>query len=224
MTELIDASTSTSPRLQSICNSRTEPKFTRTECEETETLILPNDMSFPKASIDPKLIRLQKDVTEFITSVILKHENELYNLFQKQTPEKLEDILGFTTNKIISIIQLLTSKFFNDIYFRIQNNTKDSKTLLVEEMCIFADYGAHILLDKLCRLTFHVHLDIVRENLDITSIDIYNKCLLKEINTSILSLNLLHMLSKSEQDNIPFQHVPEGYEPFQIVIDKNIEI
>lgn len=197
---------------------------TKENIEDIETLNLPDDMSFPKASVDPKLLRLQKDVTEFITSVILKHETELYDLFKKQFPEKLEDILGLTTNKIITIIQLMTSKFFNDIYRRIQNHNKDQKTLLVEEMSTFADYGPHILLDKLCRLTFHVHLDIARENLDVTDIEIYKKCLLKEINTSILSLNLLHMLSKGEHDDIPFQHVPEGYEPFRIIIDKNIEI
>ena len=194
------------------------------DSEDIESLSLPDDMSFPKATVDPKLIRLQKDVTEFVTSVILKHENELYDLFKRQFPNQLEDILGLTTNKIISIIQLMTSKFFNNIYRQIQNNTNDPRKILVEEMCKFADYGPHILLDKLCRLTFHIHLDIARENLDFTNIEIYKKCLLKEINTSILSLNLLHILSKGDGDDIPFQHVPEGYEPFQIIIDKNIEI
>lgn len=187
-------------------------------------LVLPDDMSFPKATVNPKLIRLQKEVTEFITSVILKHELELYNLFQSKMPLLTEDILGLTSSKIITMIQLMTMKFYNTIYKKIQVGTTDPMTTLVKEMTTFAEYGPHVLLDKLCRLTFHVHLDIARENLDVNNIEIYSKCVLKEINTSILSLNLLHMLSKGENDDIPFVHVPNDYEPFQIVIDKNIEI
>lgn len=220
------------PATQTLMNKEHVPMFHKRLLNTTPdlptmeqyTLELPDDMSFPKASVNAKLLRLQKEVTEFITSVILKHERELYDLFKKQMPQLLEDTLGLTTNKIITIIQLMTMKFYNSTYKKVQDRLNDPVVKLIEEMVTFAEYGPHILLDRLCRLTFHIHLDIARENLDVTTIEIYEKCLLKEINTSILSMNLLHVLSKSENDDVQFQNVPDNYEPFKIIIDKNIEI
>jgi hypothetical protein len=207
-------------------NTENDPKDNSTDNleEDTTGYVLPDDMSFPKASVDPILLKLQKEVTEFVTSVILKHEGDLYDLMKKQFPDQLEDILGLTTNKIISMITLLTNNFYNKLYFDVQNKVDSKLVDLVNEMSEFAKYGPHILLDKIIRITYHVHLDVDREKLQIDNKDIYLKCVLQDINLSLLSFNLLHVLSKGPDDDTPFAIVPKGELPFNIIVEKNLQI
>ena len=40
----------------------------------------------------------------------------------------------------------------------------------------------------------------------------------------MLSKNLLHIMSKADDENTPFIKIPEGETAFNIIIDKNIEI
>lgn len=190
--------------------------------------VLDNDMAFPKATIDPKLIKLQSDVTVFVTSVILKHEKEFYRLVNTHFAAEFESILGNTTASIISMITETTNKFYNNLYFDIQNSNNTDLAKIIIEMCKLVDYGPHILLDKLLRLTLEIHLDVVREQLAFTDrkslrdYDLYEKSVLMQINTSLLSLNLLHIFSKGPDENGPFVVIPPGEKPFDIVIDKNI--
>ena len=186
-------------------------------------LVLDDDMTFPKASIDPKLIKLQKDVTEFVTSVILKHEAEFFLLVKKLFVSKMEYLLGTTNKSIIEMIKETIVKFYNNLYFDIQNKKNTDLTKLVLEMCEFAEYGAHILLDKLFRLTVDAHLDVEREQLVIGNEVDYSKSILNQINVYLLSKNLLQILSKGEGEDLPFVIIPEGEKPFSIVIEKNIE-
>lgn len=186
---------------------------------------IPDDLVIPKATVDPKLLLLQKDVTEFVTSVILKHEMELYNFVKNNFPTEIEKILGSTNATIIKMITEITNKFYNKIYFEIQNGFKAPINEVILQMCENIDYGAHVLLDKLIRLTFDAHIDVVREKLVFqkNNLDLYQKSVLNQINIYLLSKNLLHVLSKGEDEDGPFINLPHGQKAFEIVIDKNID-
>jgi len=192
---------------------------------EKYSYILDDDMTFPKATIDPKLIKLQKDVTEFITSVILKHEREFYQLVENNFNSEYENVLGYTRDYIIEMIVRITNKFYNKLYYDIQHNVESDLVKLLLSLCEFTDYGPHILLDKLIRLTLDAHLEISREDLvfNDNKYDIYEKSVLMQLNTYLLSCNLLHILSKGEDEEGPFINIPEGANAFNIVIDKNIK-
>ncbi len=186
---------------------------------------LPDDLSLPRATIDPKLLLLQKEVTEFVTSVILKHEMEFYNFVEKNFPTKKNEILGSTNPNIIKMITEITNKFYNKIYHDIQHKFNTPINPVIFQMCDNAGYGPHILLDKLIRLTIDAHIDVVREKLVIqkNNLDIYQKSVLNQINIYLLSKNLLHILSKGDDDDQPFVDLPPGQKAFDIIIDKNIE-
>ncbi|ANB50395.1 hypothetical protein [Powai lake megavirus] len=196
------------------------------EIEKKAFIIEDDEFVFPKATIDAKLSKLQHDVTEFITSVILKHEREFYELVLNNGKDNIKQILCNTQSIIINFIQLATNKFYNNIYQDIQNKNNTDIANLIIEMSEYADYGPHILLDKLVRLTISIHLDINREQLVLNNFcyDIYEKSLLTQINICILSYNLLHMLSKAPNEDIPFVNIPEGQNAFDIIIDKNIGV
>lgn len=184
-----------------------------------------DDMVFQKARVDPKLVKLQKKVTTFVTSVILKHEREFYKLVYDHIPAKLNSTLCTTNKSIIEMITKTTNKLYNNMYWHIQHGIKSDLTELILSMCQFANYGPHILLDKLVRLTIEVHLDIWRENLILITgkTELYEKSILIEINKTLSSLNLLHILSKGQNDDIAFINIPPGQDAFNIVIDKNIQ-
>lgn len=177
---------------------------------------------FPHAKIDPKLIQLQKDVTEFVTSVILKHEKDFYQLVKDNFNCQYENILGYTRDYIIEMITKATTKFYNQIYSDIQNKRQTPLTTLVYDMTEYTNYGPHILLDKLFRLTLDAHLDVVREDLVFENMDLYDKSVLCQINIYLSSRNLLHVMSKGVDENGPFVDIPEGNNAFQVTIEKNI--
>lgn len=182
------------------------------------------NLFFSQAKIDPTLINLQKDVTEFVTSVILKHEKDFYELVKNNFNGAYENILGYTRNYIIEMITRTTTKFYNQIYADIQHNKKTPLTTLICEMTEYAKYGPHILLDKLFRLTLDAHLDIIREDLIFDDMDLYNKSILCQLNIYLSSRNLLHVMSKGMDENGPFVIIPEGNNAFQVDIEKNIDL
>ena len=190
---------------------------------ETTTKFDNNDdnIVFPKATIDPKLIKLQKESIEFITSIILKHEQEFYKLIKENFPNSIEEILGNTTPVIIKMISETTNKFFNKIYYDIQNNINSGPAQCILSMVQFADYGPHILLDKLIRITLNVHLDIPREKLIIVD-DSYEKTIFQYLNFYLMSYNFLDLLSKKEDDIGDFVYLLDGQVAFNVVIDKNV--
>ena len=185
---------------------------------------LDDDLSFPRATIDGKLIRLQKDVVEFVTSVILKHESEFYHLVKDNFPDKLEEILCITNPSIIEMIVKTTTKFYNNIYHDIQNKKIYGLTQIILDMCEFAEYAPHFLLNKLIYLTVDVHLEIPREKLVIQNndLDLYHKSILIYLNFHLLSHNLLDMFAKTDNENNQFVFPSDGQNAFDIVIDKNI--
>lgn len=182
---------------------------------------IPEDLTFPKATIDPKLYKLQESVVEFVISTILKNESDFYALVEKNCNEKKEDILGTTNPSIIEMITLTTNKFYNKIYLDIQNKNNNELANVVIEMCQHCEYGPHILLDKLLRLTIEAHYDVWREKLTIDNLDLYQKSILTQLSLYLLSKNILHIFSKGDGDDIPFVNVNDG-NAFSISIDKNI--
>ena len=187
--------------------------------------VLEDDLIFPKATIDPKLLKLQKEVTEFVTSVILKHEKEFNDLVNLHFKTQIQQILGTTCRSIIVMITETTNKFYNKIYYDIQHKNNNPLNNIIMELCEYTDYGPHILLDKLLRLTLDAHLEINREQLAVenNNFDLYQKSVLNQINIYLLSKNLLHVLSKGEDDECSFVEIPDGQNAFDIVIDKNID-
>ncbi|XWV26969.1 hypothetical protein QJ857_gp0080 [Tupanvirus soda lake] len=195
------------------------------ECTK-EAYVLEDDMTFPKATVDPKLLKLQKEVTEFVTSVILKHENEFYKLIEKHFKNRMENILGTTCSSIIQMITETTNKFYNKIYYEIQHKQNTPLANVVLEMCEYAEYGPHILLEKLLRLTIDAHIEVNREQLILqnNNYDLYEKSVLNQINVYLLSKNLLHVLSKGPEEDGPFVDIPDGQKAFDVIIDKNIQV
>lgn len=196
------------------------------EIETSDSYEIPEDLIFQKASVDPRLVALQKEVTEFVTSTILKHENEFYQLIKKYFGNKIQDLLGSTCKSIISMITETTNKYYNKIYQDIQHQNHNGLTKLVLNMTKYADYGPHILLDKLLRLTLEAHLEVNREKLVVTNDDysLYEQSVLQQINLYLSSHNLLHILSAGPLDKGEFVNIPTGQQAFDIIIDKNIDV
>lgn len=179
-------------------------------------------MQFPKAKINTDFYKIQSDVSEIVTSIIIYHEKLFYNLIKKDYPNKIKELLASTNSTIILMITKSLNNYFNKVYLQIQNKINNPMTELILKTSEYCNYGPHILLDKMLRITLETHLDIIRENLIIENIDLYLKSVLTEINIFLQSLNLFHVLAKGINDDVPFMDIPEGKLAFDIVIDKNI--
>lgn len=191
---------------------------------EDKEYLIGDDLVFPKATIDPKLYKLQKDVTEFVTSIILKHELDFLGIISQNFPDKIDDILCNTCESINEMIMETTCHFYNKIYREIQNKIPSQLSHTIMEMCECTNYGPHILLDKLFRLTLDAHLEVVREQLswENNDSDLYQKLILNQVNVYLLSHNLLHILSKGPDEDIPFVEIPEKQNVFSIEIYQNM--
>uniref|UniRef100_A0A6C0LRG1 Uncharacterized protein n=1 Tax=viral metagenome TaxID=1070528 RepID=A0A6C0LRG1_9ZZZZ len=185
--------------------------------------LINDDMIFPPATIDSKLISLQKNAVEFISSVILKHEKFFYDLVNKDLLSELESLLGTTDQVILDMITTTTNDFYNKLYFDVQHKNDMEIVKWINEMAILGGYGAHILLDKLIRLTISIHFDIIREELDISNYKKYNDSLHKQLSYLLVNINFLHIFSKAPDDETEFFCVPENSSPFKIIIDKPIK-
>ena len=181
-----------------------------------------DDIIFSKAKIDPNLVLLQAKAVEFVTSVIIKHELELYDLLKQNCPLKMGEILSASNRKIFLMITEITNKFFNDLYASIQHNKQTGAVDLITEMTNLIDYGPHILLDKLVRLTCDTHFDILREELVIENEDAYSKSVLIQINSYLLSKNIIHMLAKGDDEDTAFVNIPEGKKAFDISVNLKV--
>ncbi|BCS82917.1 hypothetical protein QLL95_gp1206 [Cotonvirus japonicus] len=212
-------------------NSLTQ--FLEVNPEEQEYLkssykLTDDELTFPKATINEKLTALQKYATEFIVEVILRHEKEYYDLIEKNIGrEYLKSQLCSTNNIIITAICELTMKFYNKLYHDYQNKIKNGLTQMIDNMNKYTDYGPHVLLDKLFRVTIDVHIEIQREHLIINNeynYDIYEKSINTEIYLVLVPYNLLNALSLSATDDTgDFIIVPNDHKVFNIKIDKNVE-
>lgn len=180
--------------------------------------ILNEDMTFKTVTVDLKYQKVQQKIVEFITSVILKQEKKLYNVAQQHFPNQIESILGLTSKAVFELIRVTTMEFYNKLYFDIQNKCHNPITDFILEISQEMDYGPHVLLDKLVRLTLDTHLEIARETLVLDHIDAYEQSVLTEVNLYLPTLNILHILAKGIDDEIPFKEVPSTEKPFDIDI------
>lgn len=180
---------------------------------------------FSAATHDPKLIRLQKDVTEFVTQIILKHEREYYYFVHNNFHSERIALLGETNKSVIEVIVAMTNKFYNVLYKNIQNSVIGGQEIEILDMCKMADYGPHILLDRLIKLTLDLHIEVVRESLEVNDdYEAYIKSVLKEINYHLISRNLLDYLKKCDDDDTPFMILSDDQDAFSIKIERNVDI
>lgn len=189
---------------------------------DDELEYLDEDLMYQKATLPDRFIQLQEKTCEFVTAVTLEHEKKFFNLVTNHFPDRLE-LLNQTNPTIIEMIVAAIKKFYCSIYYDIQNNTRSVNLDSLSDIGCFADYPLHILLDKLFRLTLDMHLDIIRENLSVDNIEIFTDTLLDEINRYFKDKNIFHIMAKGENDDEPFVPVPDGSNPFDIVIEKNIK-
>ena len=190
---------------------------------ERNTYVLEDDMAFPKASVDPNLLRLRTDVMDFITNVILKHESEFYQLLLNHFPEQVTDLMCNTNKSIIDMIFATTNKFYNSLYLDVQNQNLENPTVeLINDMSSYSKMHYHCLLDTLVRLTVDVHLDVVREQLSIKDVDSHQKTVMNQVNTYYLNTNLLHILShncNAKGHVLEFPILEPGQNAFEICMD-----
>lgn len=187
------------------------------DVNETET-----GMVFPKAGTNPNMFKLQILVRDFITSLVLKHEQTMYKTI---TQNGYDMSYLLTTNKVgIDLIKECTEDFFNSCYNDLQNENITADTTTILEMSYLAEYSPHILLNKLIQVTLDVHIGVVRENLSHESADKYFHGVQAEIEYLFLSsVNLIYILSKGLEDDEDFINITNGRKAFEVVIDKHIE-
>lgn len=180
------------------------------------------DMTFRDINVKINERKLQKLVVEFITSLVLKHEQDFYNLVNDKLNGKF-DILTTTNKAIIEMIIAINNKYYNDLYLSIQNNTENAAKVLVQEMHKLVQYDIYTFLYKMLHLTLEAQIDIYRENLAINNLEIYKKTVLTEINLFLQSTNILDALEHKPDDNLKIPEILPGQIPFNVVIHKNIE-
>ena len=182
-------------------------------------------LDFPKASIDAKLISLQKAVTEFLASVIVRHELAFYQAIKITNIDNVQAILGTTNQTINNMIAASVMNFYNGLYRDIVESRPNTNTEYIFMMCDLATYGPHILLDKLFRLTIDIHFDVIRENLSTSNLQKstsnYEATIINAINICLQNKNLLHILSKGmdEDSALPSPGPSTNLSPFSVTIE-----
>lgn len=156
------------------------------------------DLIFPKASEDIELVDFQKDIIEFITSVILKHEQEFYQLAGKHFANISEILLTTDNQSINEMIKLTTNKFYDDLCRNVNEEHITSTSQIIIDMQIKYKFVPRVLLDELRKLTLDTHLGISREKLILNdnSIDLYQKSILMQLNLYLSSFNMIELFSK----------------------------
>lgn len=191
---------------------------------EAYAIDLSDDMTFPKQAQYENMIKLENETQSFVATLILKHETQFYEIITKNFDCQYEKYLGNTASHIIQMIVEITNKYFNDLYFDIQNKVDNDVTQLVHKMCSYGGYGPHILLDKLIRLVIDSHIEISREKLVCDdTYESFKQSLFVEINIYLSSKDIIHIMAKGINDDTMFIHLSSDQKPFDIVIDKNIE-
>ena len=153
------------------------------------TIDLNDDMTFTKASEDPKLIQLQKDLTELITSIIIKHEMELCTFIDTNFPDS-SDILTTNNNTIPLLINEVNNKFFQKVNLLEPTHL----TNLITTMAAIIDCEPSAFITKLKSITENIHLQIARTQLSRVDNDTYTHTLLNQLNLIFSTINFLHLL------------------------------
>lgn len=190
---------------------------------------LNDDMTFDKPVVPQEAVKLQKEVVEFVTSVIIKHEEHLTKIVMSMHSDSnmVALILGSTHAHIIEMIVALSNDFYNSVYKDVQAHIVDKKeptdlVKLVVKMSGYAKYGPHILLEKLIRYTVDCHTEIIREDLDLFDTESYKYSVLDQINTFIKKNPPLHLFSRRQTENrTEFVVVPDGERAFNVSVSNN---
>ena len=124
----------------------------------------------------------------FITKVIIKHENEFYTMVcDNFTSNNLSKILGVKQNHIISMITIVTEKYFNNL-----NNNNP----IILAICSYAKCDSDFVINKLKKIVLEIHLDIDRKNLFFYhEHDAYEKSVLTELILALSKANLIQLFN-----------------------------
>lgn len=183
-----------------------------------------NEDSFPIVKINETHIAFQKEIVEVITSLILKCENDLLALVLEHALSFAENILGKTCQKNVDLIVTYHTDIFNKYYFDVQEKKDVSHVKLVNDLSAYMNYGPHILLKKMFEFILDLHLDVVREKLDLNDVDGYEMSVLKQINELIVTRNIIEFFSATKSDSIPFAICTDGQKPFSVVFEKKLTL
>lgn len=160
--------------------------------------VIGDDMVFPKATIDPTLILLQKEVVEIVTTVIVTIEKEFWELIQAESPENF-DILFDNTVTMVEMISESLNNFFDKLYFYIQDRdfTENTKNLIdfIENMSSYSKINTNCLLEIIFKITVDVHTDILRDQLSDVNFESYVQTILNQINLYFQQNDILQNLS-----------------------------
>lgn len=178
-----------------------------------------NEFIIQKATVDPSMIELQREVTDFITSAILIFEKDFYQIIKEHNPSQLETILSTNTATIIRMIVETVNSFYNRIYSDIQNSVSTPLTAMVQSMCSYVTYGPHILLDKLIRLTVEIHGNFNREAIVVEpDMATFEMSVLEQINAKLISIKLIPYMATAPDDDKPFVIVEKGKNAFNLTL------
>jgi len=178
-------------------------------------------MEFPKTEIDPRLIKLQEMIFDFITDIIIRHEKKMFEVVHKLNSPRV-DFITTTNQTVIDMISLCTHEFYNKCYFDMQHGINNDITNIIKQMEKLVDYGWWVLLDKLIRMTIDTHINVVREDIMIDSEELFFQTIYDQVYEYLCDRNLIHVFCKGPNDDIKFMEIPEHIKPFDIIIDKKI--
>lgn len=185
------------------------------QLEESEAGIVITDNANRSA------VQIRKNIVDFITDVILRHEQFIYELVEKNMKSDMANILNKSNITIYQLISTLTDDFFNNLYFDIQNEVVSDVTTTIKNLASELDYGPHILLNNLYKITVDAHFEIPREELIITDkIDTYLNRIVMHINGYIMTKNIYEIFDKHDGDDIQFVVMKDGIKPFNSKIIK----
>ena len=197
--------------------------------------VLRDDMTFDVETPSIETLKFHSELQEFISGVIMQHEKSLRRVIEGNFPEKLFELMGTTNPTLISMITEINMDLYNRIFDDIQAGVTNDLVELVLDINKRSTYGVHVLLDKLFRLTFDIHIDISRENLlfydektasmesNSCNEEVLERSIKNQIGILMKNYNFSTCFSRWEGEDSEFPILPPGTKAFTIEIQKNIK-
>lgn len=180
--------------------------------------------AFPKTlNIDTKIYNLKNTLIDYINKIICDHEKIFYEIITTKYSSMISQIIGTTDQIIIDMISEANNDYFNKLYFSYQNKVINTETKYIYKLSKMLEYGPHIVMDKLINLVIHTHLEIVRENLNVMTIDDYLESIHDQLENIYMADEMWSELFKDiELYSTDFIVMDKSTKPFNIIIDKPI--
>jgi hypothetical protein len=183
-----------------------------------------------------------RQLTGFFSSYIIDcvkyNETKLFKFIIEANFNNKYDIVYTNNKQVFIFIAKNLTEHFNKMFIlmseyvkkvnsshssrrEILSEFKSIKKLFIISQC-YLNYGPHILIEKLLKLSAYVNLNIDRTHLNHFDTNVYGDSLITQIRSILLSINIENWLKKEKDDDIIFPTEPEsGYPmnyPFQVII------